>query len=66
MRILLVIFLMFLASKPVDWTGNEQLIKGYGALMIGVPIIMVIYRLMTGTIGVVIVEPRRRRWWSWR
>jgi hypothetical protein len=66
MRILLVIFLMFFASKPVVWTGNEQLIKGYGALMIGVPIVMFIYRLMTGTIGVVVVEPRGRGWWARR
>ena len=33
MRIVIVTLLLFLGSKPVAWTGNEQLINGYGALI---------------------------------
>jgi hypothetical protein len=68
MRIVIVTLLLFLGSKPVAWTGNEQLINGYGALIIGVPIVMFIYRLFApGGIRVIVVEaPPRRRWVGWR
>ena len=68
MRIVIVTLLLFLGSKPVVWTGNEQLINGYGALMIGVPIVMFIFRLFApGGIKVIVVESRpRRRWFGSR
>ncbi len=67
MRIILVTLLLFLGSGPVALIGNERLGAEYGALMIGVPIMMFLYRLFApGGIKVTVVEaPPRRRWLRW-
>jgi hypothetical protein len=68
MRIVIVALLLFLGSGPVALIGNERLGAEYGALMIGVPIVMFLYRLFApGGIKVVVVESRpTQRWINWR
>ena len=66
MRIILVTLLLFLGSGPVALIGNERLGAEYGALMIGVPIVM----FSAGSSRRAASEwswwkPARRRWFSW-
>ena len=67
MRIVIVTVLLFLGSGPVALIGDEHLGSEYGALMVGVPVMMLIYRLLApGGIRVTVVRaPRRRRWFRW-
>ena len=67
MRIVLVTLLLFLGSGPVALIGDEHLGAEYGALMIGVPILMILCRLFApGGIKVIVIEaPPRRRWFRW-